>query len=590
MLSEKGLLKDTPVIKLLLTVFEQGMTGILYIKRDDVLKVLYFNRGKIIWAISNSEDDKLENILAANDVVDPVTIRKVKMESRVSESIGKLLVEKGLITLEELIDCSKDQLRRIIVSTLKWKDGGFQFIKDAPPERLLSLDLNVTEFIIQYILDEVEISDIWKEIGSLQLELIKTPDEEKIARYHLNEKQTELLNGFDGERKLETILSRYSGGHRESLLKIIYFFMVAGLLIKKAFDLSDASVFDTGEGDIQPGPSRETGPAADADSPFDTYNTKDINNPPIDTPSILTREKEFQPSESDLEHVSSQFGSGSLEDEFKMARSDLPDLPDEPAISSSSFSAEPPEEKKRIKLFNVALIMVFLILVFGGVILLLLPWLEDDNPTVKPVPKTENADIIKLEEPAVKQDNGSAENTQTSKNPQDSGDTTSPPRETKTGEKQSQKQSQPPDPKAAKTEEPKKKEVKKEEKKEEKKEDKKPESLGIPGKSALSYFREGSFITAADVWRRELTTTGIKYTIMLEMDCMKESVFHAYRLMKRHKDFFILNRKVGRRTCYLVMWGKFFTEQEAGRVLKSIPNYFWKQKDPPEIVELSKYF
>jgi hypothetical protein len=169
MISEKGTLKDTPVMKLLLAVFEQTLTGILYVKNEEVLKVLYFNRGKLIWAISNSDEDKLENILGARDLVDPNILIKVKREAHVSESIGKLLVEKGLITLEELIDSSKLQLKRIIFSILKWKTGGFQFVKDAPPERLLSLDLSITNFIVDFILDEMDISDIWKEIGSLQM-------------------------------------------------------------------------------------------------------------------------------------------------------------------------------------------------------------------------------------------------------------------------------------------------------------------------------------------------------------------------------------------------------------------------------------
>ncbi|HLP47245.1 MAG TPA: DUF4388 domain-containing protein, partial [Candidatus Kapabacteria bacterium] len=246
MISEKGSLKETPVMKLLLGIFEQALTGILYIKNEEVLKVLYFNRGKLIWAISNSDEDKLENILAARNLVDPNTLLKIKREAHVSESIGKILVEKGLITLEELIESSKIQLKRIIISILKWKTGGFQFVKDAPPERLLSLDLSIVNFIIDFILDEMDIGNIWKEIGSLQIELMKNPDEEKLSKYRLSEKQNILLDSFTGRDKLETILSKYSGGHRESLLKIIYFFIMSELLIKKEFELADSSAFEEG--------------------------------------------------------------------------------------------------------------------------------------------------------------------------------------------------------------------------------------------------------------------------------------------------------------------------------------------------------
>ncbi len=122
---------------------------------------------------------------------------------------------------------TKDRVGQAIESVLKWKTGGFQFVKDSPPERLLSLDLTVTDFIVKFILEEVDISEIWKKIGSLQVEFIKNPDENKTSKYYLSEKQRQMLDSFTGENTLESILSRYTGGHRESLLKIIYFFLIS---------------------------------------------------------------------------------------------------------------------------------------------------------------------------------------------------------------------------------------------------------------------------------------------------------------------------------------------------------------------------
>ncbi|MCP5053829.1 MAG: DUF4388 domain-containing protein [bacterium] len=566
MLSEKGTLKDTPVLKLLLTIFEQGLTGILYVKQDDVLKVLYFSRGKIIWAISNSDDDKLETILLSKGLADPDTMQKAKMESRVSESIGKLMVEKGLITLEELIDSSKDQLRRIIISVLKWRTGGFQFVKDAPPERLLSLDLNVTDFIIDYIVEELDISDIWKEIGSLQLELIKNPDEEKLSKYNLSEKQTDLLKSFDGEKKLESVLSRHSGGHRESLLKVIYFFLMAELLIKKEFDLSDASIFDTGDTD---GGSDFVSSAPSADEPFETYKAVTPPKPVMDDPMSHFR----PPSEDPPFDLSEESGDESLTE------------PDErpTVISPPPFAAAPEippaDERKRVKLFNAALVLVFLVLVFSGIILLLLPWLESDTPANNIVKKVDTPDIITIQEPSIQQDNAG------SNQGQDQGN--------ETGTDDGNGKTQPPEEK--KPEEKKDNQKEKKNSKEDKQKDlpKKTETVKpalTAGKSALAYFREGNFITAGDIWKRELIAAGMKYSIMLELDCLKESVVHAYNRMKKGKDFFILNRRTGKKSCYLVLWGKFKNRKDATNSIKSVPNYYWKQRDPPEIVELKKYF
>jgi hypothetical protein len=584
MISEKGSLKDTPVIKLLLTIFEQTLTGILYFKNDDVLKVLYFNRGKLIWAISNSDDDKLENILIARELVDRDMISKIKREAHVSESIGKLLVEKGLITLEELIDTSKSQLRYIILSILKWKEGGFQFIKDAPPERLLSLDLNITDFIIDYILEEVEISDIWKTIGSLQIEFIKNPDEEKLSKYNLSLKQRELLNSFTGNTRLETILSRYSGGHRESLLKIIYFFLMAELLIKKEFELSDSSDFDE-------------------DAGFDPFGeeTRTPGAGAITDTDIKTDVDSYEPSHSLAPAAEAPKPKKEREYTFEKPELEKPVTTEDPAPVPISYDKgkgiEKNTERKKIKMLN--LVMVILILVLGGIILLILPMMLNDTPEEKLMRTTKNGDIITIEKsptleeqdkeddkaedagdlktkdkPDVKPDVKPEDKTEdkTSTKPQTVEETP-----IKTQQEKTRREKAPP----VKTQQEKPKT------KEEKKEEIKPKLT--PGKSAMAYFREGNLIIAGDIWRQELRKAGYKYSILLELDCLKESVFNAFGRIVSKDDFFILNRKSGKRNCFLVMLGKYRTRREAAEGIDKVPQYFWQQASPPQVIELAKY-
>ena len=799
MFSEKGSLKDISAMKLLLTVFEQGLTGILYIKREDILKVLYFSRGKLIWAISNSDVDKLENILAAKGLVPMDAINNVKKQARVSDSIGKLLVEKGLITLEELIESSKIQLRRIINSIFKWKEGGFQFVKEAPPERLLSLDLDVTQFVIDYIVDEVDVSDIWKEIGSLQVEFIKNPDVQKVERYPLSDKQKELLNSFDGKQKLETILSRHTSGHRESLLKVIYFYLMAELLLKKEFDLSVLSTFDveksiddleatvdedkeiepTEEGisleplgpmepieptksiadvdiediealvafkpgkpgkpiepgkpvepvepgkpiedielipdaaDIEaieavkprkPGKPIEPGkpvepvepvepiepakpiedrelipdiadieaieavkpgkpgepiepmrPIEDIEPIPDIADIEDIEavkpiepikpiepGKPIESiediediepiPDIADIEaieavkpsepgKPIEPIEpiediediepivdvdiADIEAIEAIRPGKPIEpikpiesiehmepidrgktEKSTTRRDDSPIFAGEPVKSVretpkdelEEFESTPPgykeqavtpiksfnkikEEKKRLKFFNIIMILIFLILVIGGVILLLLPMMESTDSAKKVVEKVDKnttKDIVKIEE-------------KTSPVKGDATPAAEIPAKIETGEPGRKPGEKKPGI-TGKDQTP-------------------PTTSPTPGKTAEAYFLEGSFITAGDVWKRELIKTGVKYGILLEMDCLRESVMNAYDKLPSKKEFYILNRTVGSKTCFLVMWGKFLSYEQAAEAIKStsIPTYFWQQKDPPGIVELYKY-
>jgi septal ring-binding cell division protein DamX len=193
--------------------------------------------------------------------------------------------------------------------------------------------------------------------------------------------------------------------------------------------------------------------------------------------------------------------------------------------------------------------------VIGGIILLLLPVLKDDTPPAGVMKTTKKGEVktVEVDEPklVVKKEKSQGEK----------------PEEIKI----------------------KKVEEKKAADKKVKKKKKEDQAKLIPGKSAMAYFREGNLITAGNIWKQELRKSGIKYTVLLEMDCLIESVVNAYERIDVKENFFILNRKVGERSCFLVMYGKFYTQQAAAEGIKTVPRYFWQQQSPPRIVELSRY-
>ncbi len=87
-----------------------------------------------MWAVSNSDVDMLENILVSENKVDAQTISLLKSESKNMVDLGKSLVEKGILSFEEFVSYSKDQLDKILTSVLKWSDGVYYFSKDVPAE------------------------------------------------------------------------------------------------------------------------------------------------------------------------------------------------------------------------------------------------------------------------------------------------------------------------------------------------------------------------------------------------------------------------------------------------------------------------
>ena len=120
--------------------------------------------------------------------------------------------------------------------------------------------------------------------------------------------------------------------------------------------------------------------------------------------------------------------------------------------------------------------------------------------------------------------------------------------------------------------------------------DESPPATNAPAASARQHFAAGNFRAAADAWRVEILATQTKFSILLEMDCVKESVRSAYRQVENKGDFFLLNKRSrDGRGCWLVLWGRYRTPDEATLSMKLVPEYFRKQSNPPSVIELAPY-
>ncbi len=509
----KGSLSQIPIVKLLITIFEQNSSGVLYLKKEGpeaALKVLYFNRGKFYAAISNSDVDRLENILLAKKLLDEKTLNQVNEEEHISESKGKILVEKGMITLEALIESTKEQFRNIVMSVLKWNEGRFQFVEESPPDALLNLDINILNFVFNYITQSLDVEYIENQIGSMELKLSHNPDAEKLNKYNLNDKQKTLLSRFNGEATLNNILASYPEEHQGSILKIIYFFFLSELILN-----------------IEPKLVQKTILVEDQDHKA----SADPKKTPQKDAFVFGKKQKATPDEVP-------------------PRAKAPFYMPEKRV----------DEKKKSKQFSYIIIFIILIFVLGGLIFILL--MDDEAPDKKPDRSTRK-DVLSV----------------TEKEPKTTTDKDQPivvkmqkanEAQRKTGEKKPEKKASLPvekhEPPAVK-----------------------PTHKSKTEKTAITHFKDGDFYDACDAWKKELQRAGISHSILLELDCQKESVLNAYNRIDRKDQFFILKRDLGNRICYLVFWGRFMSGQEATDSLKLINQYFWGQSNPPKVMSLDKY-
>ncbi|MEN8153707.1 MAG: DUF4388 domain-containing protein [Acidobacteriota bacterium] len=554
---DQGILKDTSAAELLLKGFSSELSGVLYLKREEILKELYLNKGKLVWAVSNSEVDMIENLLISEKKVDAQTISVLRGEVKDSLELGKLLVEKGLITFEELIEFSKSQLKKILLSILKWGDGVYYFSKDVPPETFMSLEIDLDKFVYNFIKQDLDMGYVWTKIGSLQEEFIKVTDDKKIEKFDLNQDELELLEKFSGDLNIEMISLNFPGMPKEDILKTIYFFMVGGLLRSK------------NEESFQPEPDK----------------TSDINNllpeeadvPVIDN-SVSNIELDPVPSEENKSEDDVSFLFTNEEKEIPESISTEEPFK-KPAVHSEKGRKDSmsdrllkemkkEEGKKRIKMINIIMLLIVVIFIIAGLIFISLSPEKDVSDTTskglknkvkitdkKDITNTEQKRKIDLKDKAVvdmkKVDIQAVDKKEKDILKEKPATDISPEKAVR------------------------------------KKKD--PVIVPVGKEEPLKIFIRGNLKKSGDLWKEEISQNNITYSILLELDCKKDSVMYAFKQIDDKKQFFILNRVRGNRTCYLVFFGKYTSKSEAEGSLNTVPRYFWKQANPPKVLELKNY-
>jgi len=529
---EQGTLKDSSAAELLLKGYAEELTGVLYLKRDEILKELYMKEGKFVWAVSNSDVDMIENVLVSENKVDAQTINLLKGESKNKVDLGKALVEKGVLSFEEFVGYSKEQLDKILTSVLKWSDGVYYFSNDVPAEAYISLDINLKDYIFSFIREKLDMGFVWTRIGSLQEELMQTHDQGLIEKFDLTKEELELFDKFIGDLSIEMISLDFPEMAKEDILKTIYFFIIAGLLIEKSdnpIESIDKSVL-----------------VSDTDNrPNDNLVDEDIFNESID--SI-----DFDKS-SDVKEFSALEGIS----ENERGYDDLNFISEEEifseekgiSLSEQLLSEMDKEDKKKGKLINIVLLLVLALFIISGLIFVLLQPKKNDkpNPSIN-----DKSDVIEISEKDVKNK-----------------------KEIKTKIKPVIKSSN----------------KKKESKQIEDSNNKISKTIVNTEISINPFdkFNQGKLKESGELWRKKILTHNKRFSILLEMDCMNVSVKNAFKNTNKSEIFFILNIYRNEKQCYLVLFGIFKDKQAAESSLNSVPEYFWSQPNPPKVIDLKEY-
>jgi DNA-binding response OmpR family regulator len=146
----RGQLKDN-LPHLLAAFYNAKETGELGLSRGQVKKIIYFESGMPVFALSNLVADRLGQFLVRAGKIDEETLRGAAEEAASTQQrTGDVLILMGALTEEERLYYVGQQIKSILYSVFAWEEGAFTLSFQARARKeSIKLDIHPANLIMR---------------------------------------------------------------------------------------------------------------------------------------------------------------------------------------------------------------------------------------------------------------------------------------------------------------------------------------------------------------------------------------------------------------------------------------------------------
>lgn len=223
----KGNLSALPLPELLIQLRRTGSTGILSVETEGTRKAVYFHNGRVVFATSNSPNDRLGETLLRLGKISVEEYEQSLQQISHGRRQGKVLIEMGAMAPQDLWEGVETQVREIVFSLFEWPTGEFVFESTSLPQKekvTVSFDPLVLVLEgLRRIDPEGALKGRYPDPG-LILEGIKEADLSGLEPY-----EKHILSMVDGHRSVSEICRESEIGDGETQ-KTLYALFCAGFL------------------------------------------------------------------------------------------------------------------------------------------------------------------------------------------------------------------------------------------------------------------------------------------------------------------------------------------------------------------------
>jgi hypothetical protein len=214
-------------------LYNDQKTGVLTVRCDEEESKVFFEQGTIIYASASLKEARLGFLMRNDGIISAKQLQKCLALGREKKMhLGKILVDKGYISLDTLKKYNSKQVEAILYNLLFWKKGRFEY-KDTKLnlQGMIVTQLNPMKLILEASrrIDELSVFKEFIPSDNLVFQMSgKVQSKEEIK---LNANEWRILSLVDGTRSVRQIIKQST--YDDFAVYKIFFSMISSGLIEQ---------------------------------------------------------------------------------------------------------------------------------------------------------------------------------------------------------------------------------------------------------------------------------------------------------------------------------------------------------------------
>ena len=227
-----GNIKKISLIKILVYLNRNRMTGTLIVTTPVFTKKVYLMKGDAIFASSTYEDDRLgEMLIKAGKITLEQYDESVELLKKTGKRQGAILVERGYLSPKDLFWGVKYQVKEIIYSLFQIEDATYEFQEgEIPQQEVITLKMSTGNLIYEGVKRIDNWTRIKKEMPHSDIVLKLSSDPVSLFQdIELSQQDRKMLSIIDGSKTIKQLISSSWIGSFEAT-KILYVLWSIGVI------------------------------------------------------------------------------------------------------------------------------------------------------------------------------------------------------------------------------------------------------------------------------------------------------------------------------------------------------------------------